>query len=258
MELATETKNSVTVVVPTLNEQGNIEPLVRRIDASMRASPLDYCILFIDDNSSDKTLDIIVKLSNRFPIDYQLKRGERGKAQSIIQGFKAARTDYVCMIDADLQYPPEAIPSMTMKLINNQADVALSSRLEHDTGIIRKLTSKGFHAVFVKLLYGINYDTQSGLKVFKRSVLERMHLTPSPWSFDLEFIVQCLTHQKKIITHDIVFGARHSGYAKVNVISTSYELAKSSLSLRMRVSKKQIKRSYRNNVQFNQSLIGII
>lgn len=237
----------VTIVVPTLNEADNVAPLTKRIDATMKQSGMPYSILFIDDHSSDGTTDKIDSLAKYFPVSYQTKQGDRGKAQSIIQGFEAVKSRFMCMIDADLQYPPEDIPKMVNKLVDNNADVALSQRLDSEAGAIRNLMTKTFHFFFIQSLFGINYDTQSGLKVMKTSAYSGMQLTPSQWSFDLEFIVASLQRQSKILTHDIKFGSRNSGEAKINVIKSSFELAKSSIQLRTKVSRKNIRRAYNMN-----------
>jgi dolichol-phosphate mannosyltransferase len=238
----------LTIVVPTLNEAGNVEPLTRRIDTSMRRANIPYSILFIDDHSNDGTTDRIHALSHSYPVSFQMKDGERGKAQSVIQGFNAARSNFVCMIDADLQYPPEDISKMVDKLIDHDADVALSQRSDSDAGKLRNVMSSIFNFVFVRSLFGINYDTQSGLKVFRRHTYDGMNLQPSQWSFDLEFIVAALQKQSRILTHDIKFGKRTSGDAKVDVIKSSIELAKSSVLLRMRVSGKRIRQAYNLNM----------
>ena len=138
---------------------------------------------------------------------------------------------------------------MVDKLIDNDADVALSQRHDSDAGIIRNLMSNVFNFVFVRSLFGINYDTQSGLKVFKNSTYSGMELRPSQWSFDLEFIVAALQKRSKILTHDIKFGERNSGEAKVDVIKSSFELAKSSVLLRMRVSGKRVREAYNLNIR---------
>lgn len=244
------TKNrDLTIIVPTLNEAGNVKPLTERIHKSMKHAAIPYNILFIDDHSSDGTIDRIHALSRSYPVGYQMKNGERGKAQSVMQGFNAARSNFICMIDADLQYPPEEIPKMVDKLVVNDADVALSKRLDSDAGLLRNTMSRIFNFIFVRSLFGIGYDTQSGLKVFRKTTYNGMQLRPSQWSFDLEFIVAALQKRSRILTHDIKFSNRNSGNAKINVVKSSIELAKSSILLRMRVSRRTIRRAYNINMR---------
>lgn len=238
---------TLSIVVPTLNESGNVALLVRRIDDTLKASNIVYDILFIDDHSTDGTLAAINELRRQYPVRVSLKVGQRGKAYSILQGVEEATGELICMIDADLQYPPEAISAMVRNITDNRADVVLSRRVSHDTSTLRQLSSKVYNLVFTKALFGIDYDTQSGLKVFRRDVMRGMRLSPSPWSFDLEFIVQCLLRHYRIVSHDIEFAGRHSGEAKLSVVTATAELIKATLALWLRVPRGQVRAGYQQN-----------
>lgn len=242
--------NNVTIIVPTLNEVDNVTALTERIDKSMKLADISYKVLFIDDHSTDGTANKISLLSKKYPVYMQLKDGKQGKAQSVIQGFNSVTSRFAAMIDADLQYPPEAIPGMMQQLVNNNADVSLSERNNSDAGKLRNLMSSVFNFVFVQSLFGIKYDTQSGLKVFRQKVYTGMKLRPSPWAFDLEFIIAALQKRSKILTYNITFNKRISGEAKVNIIKSSLELAKSSILLRLRVPGAPIRDAYKNNMSY--------
>src|SRR6266702_4334884 len=107
---------AISIVVPTWNEGENIRPLVMRIDAALRKNKISYEIIFIDDNSTDNTTSVISSLKASYPITHFVKKGVKGKAQSLLEGFSYAKSDIVCMLDADLQYPPEALPGMLAKI----------------------------------------------------------------------------------------------------------------------------------------------
>lgn len=240
----------LSIVVPTLNEAGNVTLLTERVHKSLHTLQIPYEIIFVDDHSSDATVKKIEALTHRFPVSVQLKQGQRGKAFSIIQGVEAAQYDIVCMIDADLQYPPESIPMMLQMMNQKNADVVLSRRIDSETSKLRRFVSKAYNLIFTQLLFGINYDTQSGLKLFKKSVFDGIQLDPSPWSFDLEFIIRCLQRGKKILSYDIPFSERFAGKAKISVVQASLEILKASLRLRLKVSKRQIKKAYQFNVRY--------
>ena len=185
------------------------------------------------------------------------KLGNRGKAFSILEGISRSKAGVVCMIDADLQYPPEEIVPMARLLFDNDADVILSNRQVQGTSPLRRLATKVYNLVFARLLFGIDYDTQSGLKVFRKEIFEDVELNPSPWSFDLEFILQCLMREYRILTHDISFGQRHSGEAKLKVVRATFELAKASIQLRSRVPRRRIRSAYQANVRFDSQTVGV-
>ncbi|PIS15708.1 dolichol monophosphate mannose synthase, partial [Candidatus Roizmanbacteria bacterium CG09_land_8_20_14_0_10_41_9] len=102
----------ISVVVPTLNEKSNLKPLIERIGGSLKIAGFDYEIIIVDDHSTDSSNLVIQSLTKKFPIRFYTKRGLKGKAQSLIEGFSYAKYPLIAMIDADLQYPPEAIPKM--------------------------------------------------------------------------------------------------------------------------------------------------
>ncbi|MBI3887776.1 glycosyltransferase family 2 protein, partial [Candidatus Microgenomates bacterium] len=143
-----------------------------------------------------------------------------------------AQYDLVCMIDADLQYSPKYIPAMIQK-IEKGADIVVANRHIYKGGLIRKMCSKAFNFVFVQLLHRFNVDAQSGLKVFRRSVIEHIEVNPSPWTFDLEFLLKARRANYSIGSVNIEFIKRHAGESKVAIVKSSYEIGLSAIKLRL-------------------------
>lgn len=250
---------SVSIIVPTLNESENIVELVRRVVAAFKGSSITYELLFIDDRSTDDTCEIIEKLARKYPIRLHVKTGQRGKAFSLLEGFELAKYDTICMIDADLQYPPEAIVPMYNLMQNSNAAIVLTERIYHDASAVRKVVTKGFNIAFTRVLFGINYDSQSGLKLFKREVAQSATLSPTPWSFDMEFIVRALENNYRIVSYKIPFSKRFGGEAKVRIVRVSYELARASIKLRFNSNPIKIRRAYRMNLkQRSQAVNGFV
>ena len=104
----------ISVIVPIRNEVGTLELLVNRISDSFLSSNIKYKIIFIDFDSQDGTSEKLVELAKNYPVEFHAQIG-KGKASAIIEGVGYADTEYVVMIDGDLQYPPEAIPEMIEK-----------------------------------------------------------------------------------------------------------------------------------------------
>lgn len=221
----------ISVVIPTLNEEGNVRALVGRLDAAFSRARIGYELVFIDDHSADRTRDILRNLAEDYPVSVYLKQGARGKAQSLLEGFAQARYELVGMIDADLQYPPEAIPEMIEK-IQSGFDVVVVSRRERHVSFVRKVFSKTFAFLFVRLLHGFNFDVQAGLKVFRKSVIREIKIKPTPWTFDLEFLVRARHAGYSITSIDIVFDERTAGVSKVNLLRTSIEIGWNAIKLR--------------------------
>jgi glycosyltransferase involved in cell wall biosynthesis len=181
---------AVSIVIPVFNEQNNITPLIQRLKLTCEASSLLYEVIIIDDKSVDNTWSEIVSLIKSYPIRAYKKSGERGKAQSLLEGFAHVKSPIIAMIDGDLQYPPEAIPEMVKQIIFNNVDVVVANRKTSQGSKIRRFVSTTYRLMFGKILWRLDLDVQSGLKVFKTEIIKRMDLHPQPWTFDLEFLVK--------------------------------------------------------------------
>lgn len=224
--------NQISIIVPTLNEEDNIKPLVERIDHIMEENKIEYEILFIDDHSPDKTQKIITSLAEKYPINLHIKVGTKGKAQSLIEGFTYAKYDVICMIDGDLQYPPESIPVMMKKLEDNMG-VVVANRKDKQVSLKRKVIGNIYKFIFAKVLHNFNCDVQSGLKVFNKEIIERMSLNPSDWTFDLEFLINARNAGYPIYSQDIIFSRRYSGKPKINLISASLQIGLTAMKLKL-------------------------
>ncbi len=71
-----------------------------------------------------------------------------------MQGFKKAKYDTICMIDADLQYSPEEILPMYEKMYSTNADMIITERHDNSTSALRKLSTKTFNFIFTRMLFG--------------------------------------------------------------------------------------------------------
>ena len=225
-------KKEVSIIVPVYNEQETIEELITRLNASLKKDKIVYEVVVVDDNSQDKTASIVKKLTRKYPVSYQRKVGKKGKAFSLFEGFSKSKYENVAFIDADLQYEPEEVSKMVIKL--KDSDIVVANRKKYEESLLRKLLSRSFRLGFGKSLFGLDHDIQAGLKVFKREVLEAIYFKPnSPWTFDLEFLYKASEAGFLIKNHDIAFLKRQKGESKIGVVKTSYEIGTSAIGLRM-------------------------
>src|SRR5450830_1711225 len=130
--------NKISIIIPTWNEEGNIKFLIEHIDWELKQNNIEYEIIVIDDHSTDQTQKIVGSIKNLYPVSLHVKKGNQGKAQSLLEGFSLAKYDLICMIDADLQYPPEVIPQMIEKISDN-VDIVIANRRERYVSFKRKV-----------------------------------------------------------------------------------------------------------------------
>ncbi len=222
---------TLDIIVPVRNEEKNIVPLVTRVHGVMRKSNLSYNLIFIDDHSTDKTVHQLVTLQKVYPIKIYSKQGKRGKAYSIFEGARHSVSEYLVMIDADLQYPPEAIPEMFS--MAHKHGVIVARRSQYDESKLRKLISRSFSSIFGNLLHGLKADVQSGLKLFRREILLNINQEKvTPWTLDLSLLLTAKDMGYSIGEIEIKFGKRENGVSNVNLVKTSLEIGLNALKLK--------------------------
>lgn len=220
----------MSIVIPTFDERGNLPSLIERITSAMARTNYTYDIIVIDDHSTDGSREYLQTLDAGVPIHFFAKRGKRGKAYSLLEGIEYASGNFIVMIDADLQYPPEAIPAMLEKL--RAHDIVVANRAERHTSVKRSFMSR-FGRLFIGKLLNLQVDVQSGLKVFRRDIIKHLTLHPTAWGFDYQFLYKAKRIGCSIGEEDIVFEERSYGKSHVNTLGTGLELAWGALKLRL-------------------------
>lgn len=214
-----------------VNERGGIEAFHKELVRSLNLTKKPYEIIYIDDHSTDGTFEWLAKVKRSSHSYVYLKSGKQGKAYSLIEGFARATGGIYIMIDADLQYPPSAIPAMVKQL--SGADVVVANRKNTNESPMRTAARKCFRFLFGKLLLGLSVDVQSGLKVFTKSVYETVKFTPSSaWTFDAEFLVRASQAGFTIGNSDITASPRLHDASKIHLFKNSIEIGLNAVSVR--------------------------
>lgn len=210
------------VVIPTLNEAGNIPVLIDRIRRAMQQVDMDYEILVVDDDSQDGTAEAARREAEFDPrVRVFVRKGERGLAGAVIHGWKHTGADLLGVIDADLQHPPELLPALIEPLVNG-ADIAIGSRYVNADGVsewnkARLLISRLGTAVTM-LLQRKDVrvkDPLAGFFVVRRECIDGIELQPEGFKILLEILVK--GRIKKAVEVPYRFGNRHSGKSKASI-----------------------------------------
>jgi len=117
----------LAIILPTLNERGNIAPLVERLDAALTG--IAWEAIIVDDNSPDGTSDEVRRISLADPRIRVIQRiGRRGLASAAIEGMLATAAPVVAVMDADHQHDPGLLPGMLAAIRSGEYDLAYASR----------------------------------------------------------------------------------------------------------------------------------
>jgi glycosyltransferase involved in cell wall biosynthesis len=139
----------LSVIVPTFNERNNVAPLAARLTKALDGVGLRWSVLFVDDGSRDDTLVEIRALSSRDARFGALALSRNfGKEACIAAGLGAATGDAVIIIDADLQHPPESIPSFIDAWLAGNSIVFGTRENRAGDGALRQFMSRVFYRLF--------------------------------------------------------------------------------------------------------------
>ncbi|MFG2986121.1 glycosyltransferase [Streptomyces sp. NPDC048258] len=213
---------SVTLIIPTFNESGNIDELLRRLGDAL-PEHLPCQVLFVDD-STDDTPAVIEKaaLEHPFPVAVlHRESADGGLGGAVVEGVRRADTDWIVVMDADLQHPPHLVPELVGEGERTGADLVVASRYISGgsraglAGSYRIAVSRGAtwltKGLFPRALRGIS-DPMSGFFAMRRSVVTADALKPLGYKILLELAVRC--RPAKVAEVPFVFQDRFSGESK--------------------------------------------
>ena len=124
---ALATPPELAVIVPTLNERDNIEPLLARLDEALAG--VAWEVVFVDDDSQDGTADLLLRLQTSCARVRVIRRiGRRGLSSACIEGMLATGAPFLAVIDADLQHDERILPRMLETLRERDLDIVVGSR----------------------------------------------------------------------------------------------------------------------------------
>lgn len=227
-----QTPPLLTVVVPVRNERYTLEAFFLRLHKSLTYAKVPYEIIAVDDSSDDGSLEKLNNLAKDYPITVLSKSGLMGKGYSLHEGLKQVTTPFACYIDADNAYSPEIIPEMLVKL--NTADIVVAQRNYSKKGRwVKKSLAKFFRRVFGQALFGLDFDVQAGLKVFRTEAFSSLELHPSTWSLDLEFLYKAVHAGFVVESFPMQYQQRSNGKGKYNVFTAGIELVLLSIKHRL-------------------------
>ena len=218
-----ERRPFVSIVVPAFNEAARIGNSIKKIDTFMRASPLSFELIVVDDGSADNTAAVVERCEAS---GLRLVRNDtnHGKGYTVRQGILAARGKYVLFTDADLSAPIEELSKLLDVAVQEKADVVIGSRgldrkyIEKHQSRLRELSGMSFN-LMVRLLLGLRLrDTQCGFKLFDREKSRRVfeQQTTDGFGFDAEILF--LAKRNGLNIRETPVRWSHAEGSKVNVL----------------------------------------
>lgn len=208
-----------SIVVPTYNEAGGIERLLRAVTDVFKAHALDGEIIVVDDNSPDGTGAIVDRLAQELPVRCLHRPGKLGLSSGVIDGWAFARPESVALgaMDADFSHDINILPKMVEALASGQYGLAIGSRYVKGGGIenwpARRIITSKVACMLARPLTPVN-DITSGYFLVRREALDGVTLDPIGFKIGLEVIAKA--HYGRALEIPYVFTDRVVGESKLN------------------------------------------
>jgi glycosyltransferase involved in cell wall biosynthesis len=221
---------TLSVVIPALNEEDGIQDIMARVLATRSSledvNVQDLELIVVDDGSSDRTAELVTATDGARLIRH---RTNSGYGAALKTGFAAARGEWIGFLDADGTYPPEHYPALCQAAQDQNADIAVGSRMAGTDSQMPAVRRLG-NLIFAKLVSVISAqkitDSASGMRVFRKSILERIYPLPDGLNLTPVMSIRALHEQLSMIEVPIPYSER-VGRSKLNAVRDGLVFAQS-------------------------------
>ncbi len=228
----------LSLVIPAYNERAVILETAKTAIAVMSEKYAEWELIFVNDGSTDDTLRLLQKIENEnvHIISYAQNRG---KGYAVREGVLAAKGDLIFYTDADLAYGLDVIGTAAAILENTEADIAAGSRkLDREAykkyPPVRRLLSHCF-ALGSRVISGMNYDTQCGLKGFKREAALAVFSRCEEERFAFDFEIMLTSEILGLNVAEIPVRIVNHRESKIRIMRDSIRMARDVLRIKKRI-----------------------
>lgn len=185
----------LSVIIPTMNEEESIGLVIDSVHQALQG--WDFEILVVDTNSKDRTKEIAAE-KGAVVID----EPRRGYGRAYKTGFERSKGDVIATLDADCTYPAEEIPALHKTLMDQDLDFITTNRFARleEGAMTAKHRLGNFALTFTSnLFFGVKIkDSQSGMWVFRRSILDRLVLSDDGMPMSEEIKIEAFRKVKSL------------------------------------------------------------
>jgi len=218
-------KQLLSVIVPAYKQEKTIVKDLLQIESVLKQLRCDYEIICVVDGKVDKTFERAKKISS-LKIKVIGYEENHGKGYAVRYGMSRAKGDLVAFIDAGMDINPKALPMLLEHMLWYDSDIIVGSIRHSASKVIgypwkRKIYSIGYHWL-TRILFGLHItDSQRGVKIFKRKVLDKTlpRLLVKNFAFDIEILS---------VAHRLGFKKIHDGPVEMDARKFKYSSIKSS------------------------------
>ena len=203
--------SSVTVIIPALNESGNIRQLVHEVYATVPAE-----VIVVDNGSSDSTAQEAREAGAKV-----VSEPRRGYGYACAAGVAESQdADVLVFLDGDHSFAPSDLPSLLGPILDGQADLVLGSRslgyIEPGAMLLQQRFGNWLAARLMNILYGLSITDLGPYRAIRRQLLSELNMQEMTYGWPTEMIVKSAYCKARIIEVPVSYHNRRFGRSKVS------------------------------------------
>jgi dolichol-phosphate mannosyltransferase len=229
---ANDSAPSLSVIIFAFNEAENIAPVLGELRDWLRANEPQAEIVFVDDGSRDATLEAARAALAGTRAKFLRHETNRGIGAALKTGVRACEAPWVTFLPADGQIAPAAIATLRAAASGNDVEVVMSTYLQRDDGLHRKLLSFGVRAL-IFAVHGVRMRSD-GPYLFRRELFIPEQLVPDTFFLNFEFPIRVLAARRSTRNVVIECRPRRAGTSKSTGWKRIAGVARDLVDLRLR------------------------
>lgn len=216
---------SISAALPAYNEEENVGPMIEALDPVLASITDDYEIVIVDDGSKDRTSERVLEMQQQYPKVRLVRHPvNQGFGAAVHTGFISASKEWVFYTDSDRQFVVEDIHRLLP--LTDRADIVAGYRSPRADPFLRKVFAFGWLSLCT-LLFGYTVrDIDCAFKLFRRRILDDIHVDSRGATFSIEFLVRSKRAGYKIAEVPVRHLKRQAGSptgAKMSVITRAFK-----------------------------------
>ncbi len=225
-----EKRPSLSVVIPALNEEGNLENTVRAVYQAMGQKFGTYEILIFNDGSTDGTGRVADALAVKDP-NIKVIHNSRtmGFGYNIREGIRRARHEYVTMVPGDNEVPVQSIEKMLQA--TGQSDIVITYFTNQEIRPLHRRLISRLYTAILNLLFGLNLSYYNGPCVYRTEMIQKVPATTDGFAYLSSTLIRMLKEGRSYVEVGVELGRRQYGSSKALSISNAIVVAKTILLL---------------------------
>jgi putative flippase GtrA len=215
------------VVIPVHNEEADLAPAVEHLHAHLASLPWTFRITVADNASTDDTVAVALRLCDEFADVRLVSMAEKGRGRALKRVWLESDSPVLVYMDVDLSTDLAALLPLVAPLLSGHSDVAVGTRLDRGSRILRgpkrELISRSYNLLLKGTLRAGFSDAQCGFKAVRRDVAQSLLplVRDDAWFFDTELLV--LAERAGLRIHEVPVDWADDPDSRVDIVRTAYD-----------------------------------